>query len=201
MINIPPIILMCIQNVVMKLKVLLKNLKWHNDHYKTVGILFFFAFSLNGYGQNLAELEKRNGFKDIKLGTTADSIKGIKFKKEFLERDEFPAKLYTVEHPDYAKIGEVNIDKIELKTYDDLIYEIIVITHKDLRMMKALESLYGKSDYDIKRETYFWKSESLILKFRSHSKNRLELLYISYPVLRKMKEDKNQKVDDIANDF
>jgi hypothetical protein len=153
------------------------------------------------YGQETTELEKRNGFKDIKLGMMIDSVKGYKLKKQFLEKDEFPAKLYTVEHPDYQRIGEVKVTKIEVKTYADLIYEISVITDKDIRVMKALESIYGKSDYDLKKETYFWKSDNIVLKFRSHSKNHLELLYVYFPVIKKMKVDKNQKVDDIANDF
>jgi hypothetical protein len=165
-------------------------------------LVFVFALTcVNGYGQELTELEKRNGFKNIKLGMVIDSLDGIKLKKEFMEKEEFPAKLYVVEHPDYDKIGEVKVNKIEVKTYQDLVYEISVITNKDQRMMKALESIYGKSDYDLKKETYFWRSDNLILKFRSHSKNHLELQYTSFIVMRKMKEDKNQKVDDIANDF
>ncbi len=67
--------------------------------------------------------------------------------------------------------------------------------------MKALESLYGKADYDIKNETYFWKTDSLILKFQSEGKHRLELLYVSFELLKSMKDDKDKKVDDIANDF
>jgi hypothetical protein len=67
--------------------------------------------------------------------------------------------------------------------------------------MKALESLYGKADYDIKNETYFWKTDNLILKFQSEGKHRLELLYVSFGILKSMKDDKDQKVDDIANDF
>jgi hypothetical protein len=157
--------------------------------------------SISSYGQNLAELEKRNGFKDIKLGMVVDSLKGAKLKKEFMEKDEFPAKLYSVEHPDFDKIGEVKVNKIEVKAYKNLIYEITIVCDKDLRMMRALESIYGKSEYDLKKETYFWRTENVILKFRSHSKNHLELLYISFPVLKMMKADKNQKVDDIANDF
>jgi len=151
------------------------------------------------HSQDISELEKRNGFKDIKLGMIPDSLKGTKFKKEIKERDEFPAKLYTVEHDDYSKIGTAKVDKIEVKAYNNMIYEITVVTDKDPRLMKALESIYGKSEYDIKRETYFWKSENLILKFRSHSKHQLELVYISFPVLKKMKEDKDQKIDDIAD--
>ena len=165
-------------------------------------IFLFLAFltsSLAVFSQDITELEKRNGFKDIKLGMVGDSVKGAKLKKEFKEKNEFPAKLFTIEHPEYAKIGDAKVNKIEVKTYKDLIYEINVVTDKDPRLMKALESIYGKADYDLKRETYFWRSENLILKFRSHSKNQLELVYISFPVLKKMKEDKDQKVDDIAD--
>lgn len=162
----------------------------------------FFLFVISkSFGQDLSELEKRNGFKDIRLGSLIDSVKGFKLKKEFKERDEYPAKLYEVEHTDYEKIGEVKVHKIELKTYKDLIYEINVITAKDERLMKALESLYGKSDYDMKNETYFWKTDNLILKFKSEGKNRLQMLYVSYGVHKMMREDKEKKVDDIANDF
>jgi hypothetical protein len=130
-----------------------------------------------------------------------DSVKGIKFKKEFKEQEQFPAKLFAVEHTDYAKIGEVAVNKIELKSYKDLVYQILIVTDKDPRLMKALESIYGRADYDIKRETYFWKGENLVLKFRSHSKNQLEMIYTSFAVLSLMKEDKGKKVQDIADDF
>jgi hypothetical protein len=163
--------------------------------------LFLFTAHTICFSQSLAELDKRNGFKDIRLGMVIDSIKGFKLKKEFKEKGEYPAKLYEVEHADYEKIGEVKVHEIELKAYKDLIYEIKILTDKDERLMKALESLYGKSEYDMKNKTYFWKTDSLILKFRSDGKNRLLMLYISYVVHRTMREDKNQKVDDIANDF
>jgi hypothetical protein len=163
-------------------------------------LLVFFAFT-SSYGQDLSELERRHGFKGIKLGMVIDSVKGFKLKKEFKERDQFPAKLYEVDHSDYETIGEVKVKEIELKTYKDLIYEINVITEKDARLMKALETLYGKSDYDMKNETYFWKTDSLILKFKSEGKNKLQMLYVSYDIHKIMKEDKDKKVDDIANDF
>ena len=37
-------------------------------------------------GQDISELEKRNGFKTIKLQMIADSINGVKLKKEFKEK-------------------------------------------------------------------------------------------------------------------
>ncbi len=164
-------------------------------------VLPVLLISIQSFSQDIAELDKRNGFKDIKLGSPIDSVTGYKLQKEFKEKDEFPAKLYSVENPDYEKIGEVKVNKVELKTYKDLIYEIKVVAHKDSRVMKALESLYGKADYDVKNDTYFWKTENLILKFQSEGKNRLVLLYISYGLHRAMKDDKNKKVEDIANDF
>jgi len=163
--------------------------------------LFLLFLTINGICQDLSELDKRNGFKNIKLGYPIDSVQGYKLQKEFKERNEFPAKLYEVDHPDYQTIGEVKINKVELKTYKDLIYEIRVVAHKDPRLMKALESLYGVADYDIKNETYFWKTENIILKFQSEGKNKLELLYVSLGLLKSMKDDKDKKVDDIANDF
>jgi hypothetical protein len=130
-----------------------------------------------------------------------DSVKGIKFKKDFKENDEFDAKLYEVDNPEYQKIGEVDVNKIEVKAYKGLIYQIIVIAEKDTRLMKALESIYGLAEYDMKRETYFWKAKPLVLKFKAHSRNQLEMTYYSNLVLAKMKADKAKKVEAIADDF
>lgn len=164
-----------------------------------IACLFITGFQLGA--QDLAELQKRHGFKDIRLESVIDSVRGTKLKREFKERDEFPARLYSVENTDYTKIGDVKIKKVEVKTYKDLIYEISLVVDKDPRVMKALESLFGVAEYDAKNETYFWKTESLILKFRPEGRNHLELLYTSYVIHKMMKEDKKKKVDDIANDF
>ena len=158
--------------------------------------------TLTAYAQDVNELERRNGFKDLKLGMHIDSVKGEKnLRKEFREQDEFLAKLYSVEHPDYQKVGEIPVAKVDVKTYNDLVYQIQVVTDKDPRLMKALESVYGASEYDLKNETYFWKGRTLILKFRSFSRNQLEMTFTSYLLLQKMKEDKGKKVEDIADDF
>lgn len=162
-----------------------------------IGLLLFTFLQ----AQEMSELEKRNGFKDIKLGSIADSVKGVKLKKEFKEKEQFPAALYSVTHEDYDKIGEVKIKEIELKAYKSQIYEIAVVTEKDPRLMKALESLYGKADYDQINEIYFWKGKDMVLKFKARGKHQLEMVYISYAIHTQMKSDKNKKVDDIANDF
>jgi len=170
---------------------------------KPAGLSICFVFAmLTSNGQDIAELERRNGFKDIKLGMHIDSLNAeIKLRKEILEQDQYPAKILSVTSPGLLSIGEVSVNKIEVRTYKDRIYQIEVLTEKDARLMKALESVYGKSAYDMKNQTYFWRGNTLILKFRSYSRNQLELLFTSYLILDEMKADKEKKVEEIADDF
>lgn len=151
--------------------------------------------------QDLAELDRRNGFKDLKLGTPIDSVKGAAFKKDVKEKNEFPAKLYEIENDDYKTIGEVKVKKVEVKTYKNYVYEIVVITSKDTRLMKGMEKSFGKPTYILVTDTYNWKTENLSLTFKDHSKNELRLTYRCYPILKMMLADKGKKIDDIAADF
>lgn len=154
------------------------------------------------YPQNdLTELDRRNGFKDIKMAYPIDSVRGVKFKKDFSEKGNHPAKLYEVTDPSYLSIGEVKVNRIEVKTYKNHIYEILVITEKDTRLMKGMESALGKPVYDVRNDTYKWTGKNLSLTFKPVSKNELELLYTSYVVHKMMKDDKKKKIDDIADDF
>lgn len=161
---------------------------------------FLLLLVVFGQAQDADELNRRNGFKSIKLASSIDSVKGATLKKEFLEKGEFEAKLYSAKHDEYKTIGEVEVKDIELMTYSGLIYKIIVSTAKDPRVMKALEKSYGKATYVVRTTSYNWKAEKLSLTFRAH-KNRIELIYRSYPVMRKMLEDKGKKIDAIAEDF
>jgi len=168
---------------------------------KSLLFIFFCLLTVAVTGQDLAELDRRNGFKDLKLGNHIDSVKGATFEKDIKEKNEFPAKLYEVEREDYKSIGEVKVKAVEVKTYKDLIYEIIVITNKDTRLMKGMEKSFGKPVYILVTDTYNWKTEKLSLTFKDHSKNELRLTYRYYPVLKQMRIDKGKKIDDIAADF
>ncbi len=168
---------------------------------KTLSLLFLLALPLLSYSQDLAELDRRKGFKDIKLGSRIDSLKGAEFKKDVLEKNEFPVKLYSVEDEAYETIGEVKVKKVEVKAYKNEIYEILVITQKDTRLMKGMQKSFGKPIYILPTDTYNWKTDSLSLTFKDHSKNELRLTYRYYPVLKKMQIDKGKKIDAIAEDF
>jgi hypothetical protein len=159
------------------------------------------SLATQAIAQDVNELARRNGFKDIKLGTSVDSVKGAEFEKDFVELKEFDAKLYQVKNPAYEKIGEADVKSIELKTYKGLIYEIIVTTPKDPRIMRALEKSFGKAVYNIRTETYGWRApDQLSLVYKGQHKE-IKLIYKSHPVIKIMYADKKKKVEEIADDF
>ena len=147
------------------------------------------------------ELERRNGFKTIKLNYPVDSVNGAAFKSDLIEKGGFPVKVYAVTGEEFKTIGEVKIERIQLKTYKGLVYEIIVITEKNPNLMKAFSKALGKPSFSIRTNLYSWRSKSVVLYFEPTGKDNLKLTYKSYPVFQKMAEDKGRKVDDVMNDF
>ncbi|HMR57567.1 MAG TPA: hypothetical protein PKC10_09620 [Cyclobacteriaceae bacterium] len=152
------------------------------------------------YSQDINELERRNGFKEIKLGMLIDSVKGAEFKKDLIERKEFPAKQYETKSADYMTIGDVPVKLISLKTYKGLIYEIDVITGHDPKVMRGLEKSYGKATYSLRTESYYWKAQTLTLVYKGHRKE-VKLPYRSVPVIRMMYVDKGKQIEEVADDF
>lgn len=150
--------------------------------------------------ENSEELERRHGFKNIRLATPIDSIAGAEFKKDFLEQNEFEAKLFEIKKSMLGSIGEVKVQSILLKVYKGLIYEITVETDRDPRIMEGLEKAFGKSTYSVRTKGYHWRASSLKLAAYG-GKSSQKLIYESYTVLKMMKADKGKKVDEIADDF
>jgi hypothetical protein len=167
-------------------------------------LLFTILITSIGWSQpkqhDSEELEKRHGFKNIKLNQHIDSVQGAEQKKEFMEKEEFPAKLYTVKNDFLGSIGEIKVRDIQLKTYKDLVYDIEVTTDKDPRLMQAMEKALGKATFNIRTNAYHWRSKSLALKFIGN-KNTITLHYVSYTVHQKMRTDAGKKVEEIADDF
>ncbi|MFN5168642.1 MAG: hypothetical protein ACK5DD_03400 [Cyclobacteriaceae bacterium] len=153
------------------------------------------------HAQSVDELNKRRGFKNIRLDFPTDSIKGLVFEKDIQERNEFSAKLFRVDHPDYATIGGVKVKEIKLKSFQDQVYQIQVITAKDPRIMQGLEKAYGRSTYSIRSETYYWKGDSISLVYKAHGKHAISLIYSSSRVHRLMMKDKTRQIEEVAEDF
>jgi hypothetical protein len=168
---------------------------------KNLALLACFAIAAETAAQDVNELARRNGFKDIKLGSLIDSVKGAAFEKDFVELKQFEAKLYKVKNPAYEKIGEADVKSVELKTYKGLIYEIIVTTPKDPRIMRALEKSFGKAVYNMRTETYAWRAPDQLSLVYKGQHREIKLIYKSHPVIKIMYADKKKKVEEIADDF
>ncbi len=168
---------------------------------KSICFLFVLISLASAKGQDTAELIRRNGFKDIKLGSPVDSVKGAIFEKDIIELKEFDAKLYEVKNPAYEKIGEAEVKSVALKAYKGLIYQIEVTTPKDPRIMKGLEKSYGKATYNLRTESYYWRAPDKISLVYKGSKKEVTLTYHSYPMIKLMYADKKKKIEEIAEDF
>ena len=166
---------------------------------KILPILLLLSY-VTASAQDVNELERRNGFKEIKLGMLIDSVKAVEFKKDLIERKEFPVRQYETKHPDYMTIGDVPVKLISLKAYKGFIYEIEVTTGHDPKVMRGLEKLYGKATYSLRTESYYWKGQTLTLVYKGHRKE-VKLTYRSAPVIRMMYVDKGKQIEEVAEDF
>jgi hypothetical protein len=161
----------------------------------------FYLFMTSATAQGLEELEKRHGFKDIKLNTDVREYSGLEFKKMITEKDFPEASYYLAKKGEYTSVGEVKVLSVEVKAYKDLIYEINVITEKSPDLYKGLKQIYGEPEFSVRTNVYYWATPNLRLSFISHSKNKLELNYFSYLVRQEVKADKARKIDEISDDF
>ncbi|MTI22905.1 hypothetical protein E1176_17870 [Fulvivirga sp. RKSG066] len=165
--------------------------------------LLFILLPTIVYGQGVEELEKRNGFKDIKLTSSVSAYEGLELKKDDVNIDEtFPnSTLYTAKKGHYESIGKLKIYDLEVYAYKDSIYQINVVTEKDPNLYKGMKKLFGEPKYGYRSEVYYWSTDKLKLEYGSHSKNKIAMTYYSHLMVEKRKEEKKQVVENIADDF
>jgi len=164
-----------------------------------IPFLLFFCFSVAAQG--VEELEKRNGFKDIKLASDVTLYEGLIFEKEIDDEKFGKLQIYIRKKEHYTNIGIIKIDYMEVRTYNGEVYEVQVVINKDPKMYGGLKKAFGPPQYSPVTNDYFWRADSLKLMYRSYGKNQLEMVYHSYVIDRKLKDEKKEEIDDIASDF
>jgi len=153
-------------------------------------------------GQGIEELDKRNGFKDIKLLSSASEYEGLELDKTEVDDETFPnTSIYNAKKGYYESIGNLKIHDLEVFAYKDSIYKIIVITEKDPKLYKGMKKLFGEPEYAYGTERYYWNTDKLKLAYSSHSRNKIEMEYFSYLMVEKRKQEKKQAVEEIVDDF
>lgn len=176
----------------------------HCNHLIKMALRFVLGLVILSHftvAQDVSELDKRNGFKDIKLASNVSAYEGLEYKKD-IEDETFPnAKLYTAKKGHYESIGNLKIYDLEVKVYNDSIFEIRVITEKDPNLYKGLKKAFGEPQFGYRTGYYYWSSDRLRLSYGSYSNNKIEMIYNSFVMNKKRKEEKKQVVEEIVDDF
>ncbi len=160
--------------------------------------LLLLIISLNLHAQN-TELDKRNGFKNIKLLTKASEYTELKFDKN---QEEENKAIYVRTAGSIETIGDIPIKELNVYTYKDLIYRIEVSTGKNTQLFKGLEKAYGKSKFAVVTNVYVWKGEKVALTFGSEKGGKRIVMNYTAPEIKNIiKQDKEQKIKDLSNDF
>ncbi len=119
------------------------------------------------YSQNLDALEKKYGYKSIKLGMNKNDLPvKLWFDKTFIDGLE----TQIVNDSSYNYIGDEKIfDLVSLQFVDNRVYSIVLETTGEDRLKKLIEifaTTYGKDVTETKSSktlNYTWKSANVIL--------------------------------------
>ncbi len=165
---------------------------------KTLPLLILVITSLNLQAQN-EELDKRNGFKNIKLLSKATEYPELKFDKA---QEEENKAVYIRTSGSLQSIGDIHIKELNVYTYNDIIYRIEVATGKNTQLFKGLEKAYGKSKFAVVTNVYVWKGEKVALTFGSEKGGKRIVMNYTTPEIKGIiKKDKEQKIKDLSDDF
>ena len=164
-------------------------------------ILILSFFITNVAAQSVAELDKRNGFQDIKMASAVSEYEGLEYKKDVQDKVFPQAQLYVAKKGYYTSIGSLKIYDLEVKTYKGDIFEIRIITEKDPKLYKGLKQIYGEPEYSYRAGETQWNSKNIRLSYIPHSKRKMEMVYFSHIVSARLKEEKKKKIEEIADDF
>lgn len=168
---------------------------------KTIFTFLLFLVSFIMYGQTPAELDKRNGFKDIQLNTSVNNYEGLEFKKDIEDDLYKEAKLYVAKNGFYESIGNIKVFDVEVKTYRDSIFQIVVTTEMNPNLYKGLKKAFGEPAFHLRQRYHHWTASKLRLSYVPYQRDKLQMTYDSFLMREKLKEVKEEVIEDIASDF
>lgn len=161
-------------------------------------MLAVFAF---GQDENEHPLDKKGGFQDIMLYSDIKDYPGLKLKKSIKDEMYPGAELYVNEKGSYTSVGRVKIHLVEVKVYNDSIYEIRIVTEDDPAIYQGIKRNFGEGKYDMRAKAYSWSTNNIVLYYKQGSKNKKELIYHSYIMDRLRREEIRKSYTDVSADF
>lgn len=166
---------------------------------KAAIILLLLTLPFVSTAQNGEELDKRNGFKDIKLLTDISTNEGLEYWKP--QKDKPKHDFYRNTKGAYTSIGEVKVFKVTVSTYRDLAYKIEIIAEKDENLFRSLEKAFGKIKYSMGSQISYWEGETVRLTYESESASKIKLTYSSNGIQQIIAADKKKAVDSLSSEF
>lgn len=161
--------------------------------------LLFLVISVSGFSQFSTELDKRNGFKDIKILTDVTSYPGLKYWKE--DKSQADHAIYRATNGNYEKIGDVEIYKITVYTYRKLIFKIEVTTANNETLFRSLEKAFGNINSSLAASYSYWDGENLRLKYETLGSKKIKLTYLSKRIKQMIALDKKKAIDNLSSEF
>lgn len=164
----------------------------------TLFTFFILIGSISLFAQN-QELDKRNGFKNIKLLSKATDYNELKLSKT---QDEENKAIYVRSSGSLSKIGDIQIKDLNVYTYNDIIYRIEVATGKNTQLFKGLQKAFGKAKFAVVTNVYLWQGENVKLTFASENGGKRIVMNYSAPKIKEIiKKDEEQKLQNLSDDF
>jgi hypothetical protein len=131
---------------------------------KFIILALFTFFTCLSFGQDFTFLDSKNGFRNIKLGTSVSNYPEFKLKNES-NMDLFKLSMnlktsHVYKGTEHDKIKSARILFIYLITENNMVTEIRVVTEKVLNVYSILESAYGKPT-DTQGTKLIWRTNKI----------------------------------------
>ena len=162
-------------------------------------IILFALTPIFAQAQNSQELDRRNGFKDIKLLTDISTLEGLDYWKA--QKNKPKHDLYRNTKDAYGTIGNVQVFKITVHTYRNLAYQIEVIAAKDENLFRSLEKAFGKIKFSQGSQVSYWAGENVRLTYESVNASKIKLTYSANGINQIIASDKKKAVDSLSSEF
>jgi hypothetical protein len=162
-------------------------------------ILLVVLVGFDSVAQSVIELDKRNGFKDIKLLSDVTSYKGLEFSKPL--KNNPGHSIYKAVKGHYESIGNIHIHKLVVYAYKNQIYQINITTNKEEKLFRSLEKAFGKINTSIVTPYPYWDGENVKLIYIVNGAKKLTLSYQSKKIKQIIARDKKKAVDNLSTEF
>lgn len=129
-----------------------------------------FALCLSCFiqAQSVADLDQKNGYKDITFNMPFDSLqKVLKIKKAPYQDKDIDAPRYVINEKKYSSIADIPVEA-QLQVYDNRILSVVLKLESWAKqgdeLVKIFTELYGKPEKLVSiDESYLWKGAEVEL--------------------------------------